>query len=132
MNPSSIRQHQAGRGFVLPSAVFLLVILAALPFIVYLFASSPDYQRSLRAILGIELGSGIFVPGFLLLAVAFSAGFAVFALSRLKVTRPRLTLAAGLIGLLATAAIQPSFCWSAIGSSPSSDHAPAWAVSRAT
>ena len=30
MNPSSIRQHQAGRGFVLPSAVFLLVILAAL------------------------------------------------------------------------------------------------------
>ena len=31
-----------------------LVILAALPFIVYLFASSPDYLRSLRAILGIE------------------------------------------------------------------------------
>lgn len=82
-----------------------LVILAALPFIVYLFASSPDYQRSLRAILGIELGSGIFVPGFLLLAVAFSAGFAVLVLSRLKAARPRLTLAAGLIGLLATAAI---------------------------
>lgn len=82
-----------------------LVILAALPFIVYLFASSPDYQRSLRAILGIELGSGIFVPGFLLLAVAFSAGFAVLLLSRRKAARPRLTLAAGLIGLLATAAI---------------------------
>lgn len=82
-----------------------LVILAALPFIVYLFASSPDYQRSLRAILGIELGSGIFVPGFLLLAVAFSAGFAVLLLSRRKAARPRLTLAAGLVGLLATAAI---------------------------
>ena len=45
-----------------------LVILAALPFIVYLFASSGDYQRSLRAILGIEPGSGAYVPGFLLLA----------------------------------------------------------------
>ena len=30
MSPSSIRLKQAGRGFVLPSAIFLLVILAAL------------------------------------------------------------------------------------------------------
>jgi len=82
-----------------------LVILAALPFIVYLFASSSDYQRSLRAILGIEPGSGVFVPGFLLLAVAFAAGFAVLVLSRGKTARPRLTLAAGLAGVLATAAI---------------------------
>ena len=82
-----------------------LVILAALPFIVYLFASSSDYQRSLRAILGIEPGSGALVPGFLLLAVAFSAGFAVLVLSRGKTVRPRLTLAAGLAGVLATAAI---------------------------
>lgn len=82
-----------------------LVILAALPFIVYLFASSPDYQRSLRAILGVELGSGIFVPGFLLLATAFVAGFAVLILSRRKEARPRLTMVVGLVGLLATAAI---------------------------
>ena len=82
-----------------------LVILAALPFIVYLFAASADYQRSLRAILGVELGSGAFVPGFLLLAAAFSAGFAVLVLSRGKVVRPRLTMAVGLAGLLATAAI---------------------------
>ena len=82
-----------------------LVILAALPFIVYLFASSPDYQRSLRAILGVELGSSAFVPGFLLLAVAFSAGFAVLVLSRSKIVRPRLTIAAGLVSLVATAAI---------------------------
>ncbi|KQV44497.1 MULTISPECIES: amino acid ABC transporter permease [unclassified Rhizobium] len=82
-----------------------LVILAALPFIVYLFASSEAYQRSLRAILGVEQGSSVFVPGFLLLAIAFSAGFAVLVLSRMKVQRPRLTLAAGFVGLLATAAI---------------------------
>ena len=82
-----------------------LVILAALPFIVYLFASSGDYQRSLRAILGIEQGSGAFVPGFLLLVVAFSAGLAVLALSRAKPARPRMTLAAGLAGLLATAVL---------------------------
>lgn len=82
-----------------------LVILAALPFIVYLFASSGDYQRSLRAILGIEPGSGALVPGFLLLALAFSAGLAVLILSRTKAMRPRLTIAAGLLSLVATAAI---------------------------
>lgn len=82
-----------------------LVILAALPFIVYLFASSEAYQRSLRAILGIEQGSSAFVPGFLLLATAFAAGFAVLVLSRMKAQRPRLTLAVGFVGLLATAAI---------------------------
>ena len=82
-----------------------LVILAALPFIVYLFASSGDYQRALRAILGVEQGSGIYVPGFLLLTVAFSAGLGVLILSRAKVARPRLTIAAGLIALVATAAI---------------------------
>ncbi|MGX5718763.1 amino acid ABC transporter permease [Shinella zoogloeoides] len=82
-----------------------LVILAALPFIVYLFASSGDYQRALRAILGIEPGSGVYVPGFLLLTVAFSAGLGVLILSRAKAARPRLTIATGLVALIATAAI---------------------------
>ncbi|MFT4162419.1 MAG: amino acid ABC transporter permease, partial [Shinella sp.] len=82
-----------------------LVILAALPFIVYLFASSGDYQRALRAILGIEPGSGVYVPGFLLLAVAFAAGLGVLVLSRAKAVRPRLTIATGLVALVATAAI---------------------------
>lgn len=82
-----------------------LVILAALPFIVYLFASSADYQRSLRAILGVEPGSSAFVPGFLLLAIAFSAGFAVPVLSRAKAMRPRLAAVAALIGLVAAALI---------------------------
>lgn len=82
-----------------------LVILAALPFIVYLFASSGDYQRALRAILGIEPGSGAYVPGFLLLTLAFSAGLGVLILSRAKAARPRLTIAAGLVAFVATAAI---------------------------
>jgi len=82
-----------------------LVILAALPFIVYLFASSGDYQRALRAILGIEPGSGSYVPGFLLLAVAFAAGLGVLILSRAKAVRPRLTIATGLVALVTTAAI---------------------------
>jgi polar amino acid transport system permease protein len=68
-NPSSIVTPEAGMSFVRSVRPSNLVILAALPFIVYLFASSADYQRSLRAILGVELGSGAFVPGFLLLAV---------------------------------------------------------------
>jgi polar amino acid transport system permease protein len=82
-----------------------LVILAALPFIVYLFASSGDYQRALRAILGIEPGSGAYVPGFLLLTLAFSAGLGVLVLSRAKAARPRLTIVAGLVAFVATAAI---------------------------
>lgn len=44
-----------------------LIILSALPFIVYLFVTSADYQRSLRALAGVENGSGILVPGYLLL-----------------------------------------------------------------
>ena len=53
-----------------------LVILAALPFLAYLFATSPDYQRAARAILGIEPGSSELVPGFLLLSLALASGFA--------------------------------------------------------
>ncbi|MGV1792086.1 amino acid ABC transporter permease [Rhizobium sp. A37_96] len=82
-----------------------LIILAALPFIVYLFASSPDYQRSLQAILGVEPGSAAFVPGFLLLSIAFASAIGVLALSKMKVARPRLTIAVALLGLVATAAI---------------------------
>lgn len=47
-----------------------LIILCALPFIVWLFATSPNYSRSLAAIVGVERGSGALVPGFLLLLVA--------------------------------------------------------------
>jgi len=46
-----------------------LVILAALPFIIYLFATSSDYQRSLVAIVGIEHGSGGLFRDFLVLCL---------------------------------------------------------------
>ena len=64
-----------------------LIILTALPFIIYLFISSGDYQRSLRAILGVENGSSAFVPGFLALAIAFASGIAVLVFSRAKAPR---------------------------------------------
>ncbi len=44
-----------------------LIILTATPFIIYLFATSADYMRSLKALAGVENGSGILVPGYLLL-----------------------------------------------------------------
>jgi polar amino acid transport system permease protein len=51
-----------------------LIILAALPFIIWLFATSPDYGRSLTAIVGVEKGSGAYVPGFLLVLCASLGG----------------------------------------------------------
>ena len=59
-----------------------LILLTALPFFVYMFATSMNYYRSLKAILGIEAGSGAFVPGFLLLLAAFTCGAAVPVLLR--------------------------------------------------
>jgi polar amino acid transport system permease protein len=51
-----------------------LVILFAVPFIVYLFATSRDYQRSLREILGIEDKAGLLLASFLLLLVTLLLG----------------------------------------------------------
>ncbi|MBB4184641.1 polar amino acid transport system permease protein [Sinorhizobium terangae] len=78
-----------------------LIILTALPFIIYLFASSGDYQRSLRAILGVENGSSAFVPGFLALMIAFSSGVSVLLFSRAKARYARLVTAAAILNLVA-------------------------------
>ncbi len=78
-----------------------LIILTALPFIIYLFVSSGDYQRSLRAILGVENGSSAFVPGFLALAIAFSAGLCVLLFSRAKASRPKWAVAAAVLNVAA-------------------------------
>lgn len=51
-----------------------LILLAAAPFIVYLFATSPNYQRSLIAILGVEEEPGPLVWRFLALALVFALG----------------------------------------------------------
>lgn len=80
-----------------------LIIAAALPFIVYLFATSADYQRSLRAILGVEHGSSALVPGFAVLAVAFAAGVGAVVFSRSATPRPRLAPLCALINVVAAA-----------------------------
>lgn len=46
-----------------------LILLLALPFLIWLFATSGDYSRSLAAIIGIETGSAAFLPGFLLVLI---------------------------------------------------------------
>ena len=50
------------------------VILIAIPFVVYLFASTPNYQRSLREILGIEDNAASLLAVFLLLLAAMLLG----------------------------------------------------------
>lgn len=52
-----------------------LVLLAAAPILVFLFASSSKYLRSLRAIIGIEPGAPALLAGFLLLLALFASGF---------------------------------------------------------
>ena len=51
-----------------------LIILFALPFIVWLFATAPDYGRSLKAIVGVEKGAGLLIPGFVLCLLASMSG----------------------------------------------------------
>ena len=54
-----------------------LVILFALPFIIYLFAANGDYTRSLAAIVGVEAGAGRLLTGFALISGAFLCGLAM-------------------------------------------------------
>lgn len=82
-----------------------LVILFALPFIIYLFASASDYTRSLAAIVGVEPGSGAYVPGFLLFLATFAS--AVYAARSVAWSvangfQPRLAVAVALWAGLAT------------------------------
>ena len=78
-----------------------MVIVASLPFILYLFASSPDYQRALLAIIGVEQGSSAFVPGFLLWLAVSAAGLAAPLMAGLKAPRKRLAVLLALVGVAA-------------------------------
>ena len=60
-----------------------LVILAVLPFILYLFTMVPNYRRSIIAIVGIEEGAATLLLSFLLLAATLLAGL-VWPVLRLK------------------------------------------------
>jgi polar amino acid transport system permease protein len=60
-----------------------LVILAVLPFIIYLFTMVPNYRRSIIAIVGIEDGAATLLQSFMLLAIALLAGL-VWPVLRLR------------------------------------------------
>jgi polar amino acid transport system permease protein len=51
-----------------------LVIFAALPFIIYLFSSVPNYRRSFISIIGIEQGALALLAGAVLLTLLFVSG----------------------------------------------------------
>src|SRR5262245_42148804 len=81
-----------------------LVILAAAPFILYLFATSKNYQRSLWAIIGVEDNAGALLHDFLLILTVFALGCVLPVLAllgRLDEARSRsLGFGAAFLGLL--------------------------------
>lgn len=85
------------------------LLLLALPFLVWLFATSTDYNRSLTAIMGFERGSAALLPGFIL-SLALLGGALAASLAPRRVARPAaiLALTAGLI-LGTTGLAQPFF-----------------------
>lgn len=80
-----------------------LLILTATPFIIYLFATSPDYLRSLRALAGVENGSGVMVPGFLLLVLAPTTGLFAWFLPRGGARSRLLAVLAAIVHLICLA-----------------------------
>ena len=75
-----------------------LLLLLALPFLVWLFASSADYSRSLAAIVGVERGSAALLPGFLLSLTLFAGALAAtLTRGRTSIALAAISLAAGLI-----------------------------------
>lgn len=96
-----------------------LIILTATPFIIYMFASSTDYLRSLKALAGIENGSSVLVPGFLLLVAAAVSGLMVLLLLDKAARKPwTLPLAAvvhaGSLGVLCFTAVAHPYMASAV------------------
>ncbi len=73
------------------------MLLAAAPFIVFLFASSSKYLRSLKAVIGVEQDAAAMLPGFLLLWVLVASGFLASRKWSLEIPSPRwLTMVAAL------------------------------------
>lgn len=84
-----------------------LLLLLALPFLAWLFATSTDYTRSLAAIIGVERGSAPQFPGFLLVLAAFAAPLAsLFAPRKAASALAILGIVAG-IALCLTSIAQP-------------------------
>jgi polar amino acid transport system permease protein len=76
-----------------------LLLLLALPFLVWLFATSSDYTRSLTAILGVKRGAAALLPGFFLCLALFAGAIAASLLPR------RFALPAAVIAVLAGLAL---------------------------
>ncbi len=89
-----------------------LIILFALPFIGWLFVSSSDYSRSLKAIVGVEPGSLALLPGFALVAGMFGAGLAAGLVRRHAQVALAASLACGLA--LALTPLGLPFCASVL------------------
>ncbi|KZK82347.1 Glutamine transport system permease protein GlnP [Pseudovibrio sp. Ad13] len=64
-----------------------VILIAAMPFIIYLFVSTNNYKRSIFAIVGIGENASTLFAGFLCLLVIFTSGF-WHAYSLLKGTEP--------------------------------------------
>lgn len=90
-----------------------LLLLLALPFLVWLFATSTDYSRSLAAIIGVERGSAALLPGFgLCLAVLAGPIAACLAPRRFALPAASAALVAG--GLLALTGLGQPFLASTV------------------
>ena len=76
-----------------------LLLLLALPFLIWLFATSTDYTRSLAAIIGVERGSAALLPGFALCLALFAGPLAATLLPR------RFALPAAALAVLAGLAL---------------------------
>jgi polar amino acid transport system permease protein len=63
-----------------------MVILAAFPFVVYLFTMVPNYRRSFISIVGIERGAGALLEDFLILMVVLLLGMVWPVLRRRRLT----------------------------------------------
>ena len=75
-----------------------LLLLLALPFLIWLFATSTDYNRSLAAIIGIERGASALLPGFVLCLTLFATLIAAsLTPRRLALPLATLAIAAGLL-----------------------------------
>ena len=75
------------------------MLLAAAPFLVFLFASSSKYLRSLKAIIGIEPGAPALLLGFLLLLALFASGFLAAQRLAMGSASPRWLAAAARLAL---------------------------------
>lgn len=82
-----------------------LVLLAAAPFIIYLFATSSKYLRSLVAILGIGIDAGPIFVGFLLILTVAILGYLCARYARFSQNSPGWLRFSALAALPAAAAL---------------------------